>query len=125
MFFHVMVGATDLEASKKFYDATFAALGVASKGKFRDEPKAYMYGDPAMGLFFITKAQDGKPATYANGGTIMFKAKSKTEADAWYKAGLANGGHAEDVPSPGGIPDTIMGRLRDPTGNKIAIVAFT
>jgi catechol 2,3-dioxygenase-like lactoylglutathione lyase family enzyme len=125
MFFHVMVGATDLEASKKFYDATFEALGVPSKGKFRDAPKAYMYGDPSTGLFFITLAQDGKPATYANGGTVMFSAKSKAEADAWYQAGLANGGMAEGAPSPGGIPGSIMGRLRDPTGNRVAVVAFT
>jgi catechol 2,3-dioxygenase-like lactoylglutathione lyase family enzyme len=125
MFFHVMVGATDLEAAKTFYDATFSALGVPSAGKFRDQPKAYMYGDADTGLFFVTKTQDGKPATYANGGTIMFKAKSKAAADAWYAAGLANGGLVEDVPSPGGIPGTIMGRMRDPTGNKIAVVAFT
>jgi len=125
MFFHVMVGASDLEASKVFYDATFAAIGVPSKGKFRDQPLAYMYGDPADGLFFITEAQDGKPATHANGGTIMFKAKSAAEADAWYAAGLATGGTAEDAPSPGGLPGTIMGRMRDPTGNKIAVVAFT
>ncbi len=125
MFFHVMVGATDLEASKVFYDATFAALGIPGKGKFRDDPMAYMYGDPETGLYFITKTQDGKPATHANGGTIMFRAKSAAEANAWYQAGLAHGGRAEDAPGPGGIPGTVMGRLRDPTGNKIAVVAFT
>lgn len=125
MFFHVMVGATDLEASKTFYDATFQALDIPSVGKFRDDPKAYMYGTPETGLFFITKTQDGKPATYANGGTIMFKAKSKAEAEAWYQAGLAHGGRAEDAPAPGGIPGTVMARLRDPTGNKVSVVAFT
>ena len=124
MFFHVMVGATDLEASKAFYDATFATLGIANKGKLREQPPAYMYGEPETGLFFISKAQDGKPATYANGGTIMFKAPSETAAQAWYQAGLANGGMAEDAPAPGGLPGTIMSRLRDPTGNKIAVVAF-
>jgi catechol 2,3-dioxygenase-like lactoylglutathione lyase family enzyme len=125
MFFHVMVGATDLEASKAFYDATFAALGIASGVKFRDTPTAYMYGAPETGIYFITKTQDGKPATYANGGTIMFKAKSKAEADAWYAAAIAHGGIPEDAPAPGGIPGTIMARLRDPTGNKIAVIAFT
>ena len=125
MYFHVMVGAVDLEASKAFYDATFAALSVPSVGKFRDQPMAYMYGDPSNGLFFITKSQDGKPETHANGGTIMFKAKSQDDADAWYKAGLAHGGKAEDEPAPGPLPKSVMARLRDPTGNKIAVVAFT
>ena len=124
MFFHVMVGATDIEASKVFYDATFAALGISGKGKLRDQPLAYMYGDPETGLFFISKAQDGKPATYANGGTIMFKAKSKEAADAWYQSGLENGGLSENAPAPGPLPGSIMARMRDPTGNKIAVVAF-
>lgn len=124
MYFHVMLGATDLDASRKFYDATFGALGIASKGKFRDRPEAYMYGDPQNGLFFITKAQDGKPATYANGGTIMFRAGSRDAAEAWHAAGLASGGMDEGAPAPGGLPGTVMARLRDPTGNKIAVVAF-
>ena len=124
MFFHVMVGANDLEASRKFYDSIFTALGVPAKGKFRDDPAAYMYGDPASGLFFVTNTQDGAAASPANGGTIMFKANSVDAAAAWYAAGLANGGKGEDTLSPGGIPDTMMARLRDPTGNKIAVVAF-
>ena len=28
MFSHVMLGVSDLEASKRFYDATFATLGL-------------------------------------------------------------------------------------------------
>ena len=28
MFNHIMVGATDIEASKKFYDATLGVLGI-------------------------------------------------------------------------------------------------
>jgi catechol 2,3-dioxygenase-like lactoylglutathione lyase family enzyme len=125
MYFHVMVGANDIEASKKFYDATFAVLGVPSKGKLRDQPLAYMYGDPATGLFFVTKPQDGSPATHANGGTIMLKAKSKADADAWYQAGLTSGGRdVNGAPATGALPGSIMGYLRDPAGNKIAVVTF-
>lgn len=125
MYFHVMVGANDLEASRKFYDATLGALGIPGKGQFRDRPPAYMYGDPQTGLFLLTKPQDGKPACHANGGTIMFRADSKATADAWYQAGLASGGSdVSGAPGPGSLPDTIMGYLRDPTGNKIAVVAF-
>lgn len=126
MYFHVMVGANDIQASKKFYDATFNALGVASKGQFRADPEAYMYGDPSTGLFFITKPQDGQAACHANGGTIMFKAKSKAEIDAWYNAGLAAGGKDDNgAPKPGGLPNTVVGYLRDPSGNKVAVITFT
>jgi catechol 2,3-dioxygenase-like lactoylglutathione lyase family enzyme len=125
MYFHVMVGANEIETSKTFYDATFATLGVDSKGKLRDAPTAYMYGDADTGFFFVTKPQDGKEACLANGGTIMFKAASKDVADAWYRAGLANGGSdVSGPPTAGALPGTIMGYLRDPTGNKVAVVAF-
>jgi len=124
MYFHVMVGATDLDASKIFYDATLATLGIPSKGVFREQPRAYMYGDPATGVFFITDTLDGAPATHANGGTIMFSAKSTDEIDAWYAAGLANGGTAEDAPAPAGLPGATIARLRDPTGNKIGVITF-
>ena len=124
MFFHVMVGATDLEKSRAFYDATFAALGIPGKGMFRETPMAYMYGDMETGLFFITKSMDGKPETHANGGTIMFKANSKAEADAWYAAGMAHGGMEGTPPAAGGLPGSIMSRMRDPTGNKVALITF-
>lgn len=125
MYFHVMVGSNDLDASRTFYDATFGALGVASQGQFRDDPAAFMYGDPQTGLFFVTKTQDRQPATHANGGTIMFKAESKAHAEAWYNAGLANGGSdVNGAPGAGGLPNSVMGYLRDPTGNKIAVIAF-
>ena len=124
MYFHVMLGASDLEASKRFYDATFGVMDVPSKGQFRESPAAYMYGHPATGLFFITKAQDGQPETHANGGTVMFKAKSVAEVEAWHQAGLANGGSEVAAPKEGAIPGSTMAWLRDPTGNKVAIVAL-
>ncbi len=125
MFFHVMFGANDLEASKTFYDAVLGTLDIPSKGQFRAEPQGYMYGDPQTGLFFITKPQDGKAATHANGGTVMFRAKDKAAADAFYAAGLAaGGGDVNGAPAPGGLPGTIMGYLRDPSGNKIGVIAF-
>lgn len=124
MYFHVMIGANDLETSKTFYDATFDALGIAGKGKFRDKPGAYMYGEPTTGLFFVTEPIDGAPATHANGGTIMFQAPSKDAIDAWYAAGIANGGTAEDAPAPAPLPGATIARLRDPTGNKIGVITF-
>jgi catechol 2,3-dioxygenase-like lactoylglutathione lyase family enzyme len=124
MFFHVMIGANDLEASRRFYDATFAALGVASVGKFREDPEAYMYGDAKTGLFFVTRPMDGNAACHANGGTIMFKAPSKDALEAWHAAGIANGGTDVSAPAAGGLPGSTMAYLRDPTGNKIAAIAF-
>lgn len=124
MFFHVMVGANDIEAAKRFYDASFAALGVAAKGQIRETPKTYMYGDAATGLYFITEPQDGHAATPANGGTIMFKAASAADVSAWHAAAMAHGGVSLDAPGPGPFPGSTVARLRDPTGNKIAAIAM-
>ena len=124
MYFHNMLGANDLEASKAFYDATFATLGVPAGKQFRESPKAYMFGAPGSGLFLLGTPMDGKPATHANGGTVMFQAKTKEEVAAWYAAGLAHGGAAEDAPAPGGLPNSTVARMRDPTGNKIGAIAF-
>ncbi len=118
MFSHVMLGANDLEASKKFYDATLGALGI---GAPMAEGKRYFYMTKA-GTFGISTPIDGAPATHANGGTIGFAVDSPEQGDAWHAAGIANGGTTcEDAP---GIREGAMGKmylayLRDPSGNKI------
>lgn len=119
MFSHVMLGATDLAASKKFYDAIMGALGYAPG--HQDSKGRVFYMTPT-GTFAISTPIDGAPACGANGGTIGFAVKSPEEGDAWHAAGVANGGTAiEDAP---GIRSNNMGSmylayLRDPSGNKV------
>jgi hypothetical protein len=60
MFSHVMVGANDLEASRKFYDAVFATLGIAPGAINRDI--RYFYRTPT-GVFSFTLPIDNKTAT--------------------------------------------------------------
>ena len=119
MFSHIMVGANDVEASKKFYDATLATLGYAPG--FMD-PKGRVFYMDRSGIFSISKPIDGNAATCANGGTVGFAAKTPEEADAWHAVGLANGGTTcEDPP---GVREGTTGKLylaylRDPDGNKL------
>jgi catechol 2,3-dioxygenase-like lactoylglutathione lyase family enzyme len=119
MFSHIMVGGNDTDASKKFYDATLGAMG-AKPGMVDDKGRViYMHNG---GLFMVTKPINGEPACHANGGTIGFAAASPEEADAWYAAGLANGGTAiEDDPGvrEGGFGKLYLAYLRDPAGNKL------
>jgi catechol 2,3-dioxygenase-like lactoylglutathione lyase family enzyme len=118
MYSHVMLGANDLEASKKFYDAVLGALGV--KPGFAEGNRYFWMTD--AGAFGVSTPIDGEPATHANGGTIGFNVESPEQGDAWHAAGLANGGTTcEDAP---GIREGAMGKmylayLRDPSGNKI------
>lgn len=67
MFSHVMVGTNDLEASRKFYDASLGALGIAPGKSNRDI--RYFYRSPS-GVFAVTLPIDQNEATFANGGTI-------------------------------------------------------
>jgi catechol 2,3-dioxygenase-like lactoylglutathione lyase family enzyme len=70
----------------------------------------------------VTKPIDGQPVTHANGGTIGFAADNPEQADAWHKAGTANGGTAiEDAPGlrKGGFGNLYLAYLRDPDGNKL------
>ena len=119
MYSHMMVGANDLEKSKSFYDAVFAALG-AEPG-FMD-PKGRLIYLHNGGIFLVTKPIDGKPACHANGGTIGFAMASTDEADAWHAAGVAAGG--KPIEDPPGWREGSTGRmylayLRDPDGNKL------
>ena len=118
MFSHVMIGTNDLDRAKKFYDAVLGTLGI---GPAVVDGHRIFYLSP-KGVFSVSKPIDGKPATHANGGTIGFAAASSEQADAWHKAGLANGGTTcEDPPGvrSGNSGKMYLAYLRDPDGNKI------
>ncbi len=119
MFSHVMLGANDLEASRKFYDATLATLGY--KPGIKDERGRYFYFSD-NGIYILTTPINGEPASAGNGSTIGFAAATPEQANAWHEAGVANGGIAiEDPPGvrEGGGMKLYLAYLRDPSGNKI------
>ncbi len=119
MFSHVIVGASDVEASKTFYDAVLGTLGHA-EGKA--DPRGRVFYRTKTGLFGISKPIDGKSATHANGGTIGFAADSPEKVKAFHDAGVAAGGKSIEDP-PGwrdmGAMKLYLAYLRDPAGNKI------
>ena len=119
MFSHIMVGARDLDASIKFYDAVLGALGIGP-GVKDDKGRAFYMTE--TGIFAISTPINGQPATAANGGTIGFNVETPEQADAWHAAGVANGGTTcEDPPGvrTGDFGSMYLAYLRDPSGNKI------
>ena len=119
MFSHIMVGSNDIARSKKFYDALFVAMGA--KPAVEDAKGRLVYTHNG-GRFMVTKPIDGKPATAANGGTIGFSMSDARQAEAWHKAGVANGGTSiEDPPGvrQGSSGQIFLAYLRDPDGNKL------
>jgi catechol 2,3-dioxygenase-like lactoylglutathione lyase family enzyme len=118
MFSHIMIGTSDLDRAKGFYDALLATLDV---------PPAMINGERIFymtptGVFSVSKPINGEPASFANGGTIGFACKSPEQADAWHAAGLAHGGvTCEEPPGvrEGGMGKLYLAYLRDPDGNKL------
>ena len=121
MFSHLMLGVNDMDASKKFYDATMAVLGY--EAGFMDPKGRCVYrGDG--GILMLSIPLNAEPACGANGGTVGFKVDSAEAGNAWHAAGLANGGtDCEDPPGLRGEPATMyLAYLRDPAGNKVCVL---
>jgi catechol 2,3-dioxygenase-like lactoylglutathione lyase family enzyme len=119
MFSHVMLGANDVAASRRFYDAALGALGVAPG---REDDKGRVFYRGAGGVFGLGKPIDGAEACAANGGTVGFAAASPEAVQAWHEAGLAHGG--TDCEDPPGVREGMgvklyLAYLRDPAGNKL------
>ena len=118
MFTHVMIGSNDLETARRFYDATFAAIG--GKPGVMDAGGRLVYSHDGSRLM-VTTPIDGKPATFANGGTIGILATAPDQVLAWHAAGIAQGGTAIESP-PGERPNgAFVAFLRDPDGNKLSV----
>lgn len=122
MFSHIVIGANDMAASRRFYDAALGALGIDPG---TEDAKGRVWYATKTGRFAITQPIDGEPACHANGGTIGFAAKDAEAAAAFHAAGVANGGvTCEDPPGEreGTFGKLYLAYLRDPAGNKICAV---
>jgi catechol 2,3-dioxygenase-like lactoylglutathione lyase family enzyme len=119
MFSHIMVGADDLDQSRRFYDALLGAIGVRPGVT---DPKGRTSWLHKGAVFMLTKPIDGRPASCGNGMTIGFECDSPEMVEAWHQAGVAAGG--TPIEDPPGIRENAFGKLylaylRDPAGNKL------
>jgi catechol 2,3-dioxygenase-like lactoylglutathione lyase family enzyme len=118
MFSHVMVGSNDVERSKRFYDALFAAIG-AKPGRQDEKGLNYFHN----GAFLMVRPpKDEQAATNGNGSTIGFTIDTPEQVDAWHAAGVESGGTSiEDPPGirQGAFGPLYLAYLRDPDGNKL------
>lgn len=123
MFSHIMVGASDIERSKQFYDAVLGTLGVSEpmRNVAKTGQTRFFYRHDG-GTFCISEPINGEAASCANGGTIGFKCNSPEQVKAFHDMGVAHGGVSiEEAP---GLREGSMGALylsyvRDPDGNKL------
>lgn len=91
---HVSIGVKDIEASKKFYDATLKPLGVTCKyAKGTDAG----YGKEAIQLW-LGKAERPVKEDMASGLHFCFVAPSRKAVDDFYAAAMKGGGRDNGKP---------------------------
>ena len=123
MISYVTIGALDADASVGFYDAVLGAVGYART--FFDAGWAgYAPGGEGTQMVYLCPPFDGQPARPGNGIMIGFSADSPAAVDAAHAAALAHGGTDEGAPGPrpADSATTYAAYVRDPIGNKLAVV---
>ncbi|SQF98561.1 glyoxalase/bleomycin resistance protein/dioxygenase [Paucimonas lemoignei] len=123
---YVYIGANDVEASGRFYEAVLSPLGYESE--FTGEQYCFWLAQAkdkfnGPGTIHVAKPFDGQPANAGNGMMLAFATEAKATVDAAYTAGLANGGTDDGAPGyrERYDDDFYVAYLRDPLGNKIAV----
>jgi catechol 2,3-dioxygenase-like lactoylglutathione lyase family enzyme len=118
---YATVGSNRLEEAKKFYDALFESVGVASM--FEHPSGGRLYGSGGAPLFGVLGPYDKLPATCGNGSMIAFKFDSQNEVKAFYGKALELGGKDEGAPGERG-PNMFFSYFRDLDGNKLCAYCF-
>ena len=120
---YVMVGSSNLNASKAFYDEVLAVLGMGSM--YEDEVCiGYAHEGNEDVEFYITKPINGEAVTYGNGTQISFLTETTNQVEKFHEISLSLGAINEG--DPGFRPNdsnVYYAYVRDPDGNKICAYA--
>ena len=128
MIAYVTVGADDIARAKRFYSAFLPALDYG----LEEGPEGLSYVLPiqpgqsaALPDFYVKPTFDGHAASAGNGAMVAFETRNQMQVRDLHAAALAAGGYDEGQP---GFCDTYgthfyVGYLRDPQGNKIALLS--
>lgn len=122
---YLTLGANDPAQSHVFYDAVLKTIGWAALADFRGGWKCYSEAGKAEGFkFWVCPPFDGAAATAGNGSMLALPAHNRAEVDAFYQTAMAMGATDEGAPGIREIysPTWYAAYLRDPSGNKLAVV---
>jgi catechol 2,3-dioxygenase-like lactoylglutathione lyase family enzyme len=113
---HVQLVVRDLDATRRFYDAVFEALGVPLGG----EGDSYFWVDE---LFVSTADSEGAEGRLTGRCHLAFQAQDRAMVEAFHKAGCAAGGKDNGAPGVRPYhPGYYAAFLLDPDGNNIEAV---
>jgi len=93
---HVSVGVTDLERSRRFYDAALRPLGLVRLLDFEGRGSDYGFGGSQLGVeFTITRETSVAPLA---GMHVCFRAPTRDAVHAFHAAALGAGGRDDGGP---------------------------
>ncbi len=114
---HIQLIVRDIEASRRFYEAVFAAIEIPIAGEGKD----FFWADE---LFVSTADSEAAAGKLTGRHHIAFQARDRAMVDAFYAAGMKAGG--VDNGKPGEReryhPGYYAAFLLDPDGNNIEAV---
>jgi len=99
MLSHVSIGVTDLQRSRRFYDASLAPLGY----KCLVEGSEYLGYGATSPAFWILSVKHPAPPNNESGLHFCFDAARRADVEAFHKAAISAG--AQDNGAPGVRPD--------------------
>lgn len=132
MFSYMTLGTSDLQRSIRFYDPVMAALDLqrcATPGEEKD-----WLGWAGWGCYenqgerelalWLCEPFNGGPPSAGNGSMVAFKASNWAQVRAFHAAAVMHGGSSEGEPAlrEQYNPDFYSAYVRDPDGNKLAVV---
>ena len=129
---HMTFRVADIQRAKAFYSAALAPLGysLCFEGNFGFNVLGFDYADPSepsgrkADVWFVDGPSPyGGPAA-TSGCHLAWKAVSRAEVDAFYRAAIAAGGKDNGAPGlrPDYHPHYYGGFVIDPEGNNIEAV---
>lgn len=124
---HVGFAISDLERSRRFYDAALEQLGLSIQmavppDETRDGRAAVGYGKDGDPIFWI-----GDKERVGEGTHVAFRADSREQVDAFHAAAIAAGGKDNGGPGlrPHYAPDYYAAFVLDPDGFNIEAVTYS
>lgn len=124
---YVTVGADDIPLAERFYSAFLPSLGYS----LEISPEGLSYSIPGTpdqrhqpADFYVKPPYDGQPASAGNGTMVAFEVTTQAMVRELHAAALAAGGRSEGEPGFRAAYSAhfYAGYLRDPQGNKIALI---
>ncbi|MGZ3273974.1 MAG: VOC family protein [Caulobacteraceae bacterium] len=120
---HMGIGASDFDASRRFYDAALAPLDMGVVMEVTPEQSGGYHG--------VGYGRDGKPVFWVSSGGargpgihVAFAARTRAQVGAFHQAGLKSGGRDNGGPGlrPHYHPDYYGAFLLDPDGINVEAV---